>query len=142
MLNLVLGMTLTLSPASAIVPPPNPEWNCEEPTRQQEMNWCAAQEFRAADEALNAQWRATSAIMKRRDSALLRYEPEGDGTPGYFETMLEAQRAWLTYRDQHCRVEGFVARGGSLEPLLVTTCKTALTEARTKELKELAQSPN
>ncbi|MEM9310349.1 MAG: lysozyme inhibitor LprI family protein, partial [Pseudomonadota bacterium] len=70
------------------------------------------------------------------------YKPDHDTRPGWFASLLEAQRAWITYRDAHCRVDGYTARGGSLEPLLVSTCKTALTKARTNQLKELAQSPN
>ena len=45
-----------------------PGWNCAEPRFQQEMNWCAAQDFHKADAALNVQWKVTSAQMKRRDA--------------------------------------------------------------------------
>ena len=55
--------------------------------------------------------------------------------------MLEAQRGWLRYRDAHCRVDGYTARGGSLEPLLVATCKARLTRMRTEELRELVEVP-
>ncbi|NQX96204.1 MAG: DUF1311 domain-containing protein [Erythrobacter sp.] len=108
---------------------------------QRAMNICAALEYAAADDELNAQWKRTRAVMKRRDADRLEYQPEGDGRPGYMKTLLEAQRAWLQYRDAHCRAEGFNARGGSLEPLLVSTCKTALTQRRTQELKAFAESP-
>lgn len=103
---------------------------------QQEMNICAYCDFLTADAALNEQWALTRAAMQVRDAD--RYRE--DDRPGYFETLLEAQRAWITFRDAHCRSEGYRARGGSLEPLLVATCKTALTEARTEELKELART--
>ncbi|MEM6267546.1 MAG: lysozyme inhibitor LprI family protein [Pseudomonadota bacterium] len=122
--------------------PPNPGWNCNDPQAQQEMNWCAARDYKAADDALNAQWTLTADRMKARDASLTKYQPDGDGRPGYFETLLEAQRAWLTYRDAHCRADGFYARGGSLEPLLVATCKTALTKTRTDELRDLASAPD
>lgn len=117
-----------------------PQWNCDEPQAQQEMNYCAAQDFKRADEALNLQWAETSAAMKARDE---RREtgalPELDDRPGYFQTLLEAQRAWIAFRDAHCRSEGYYARGGSLEPLLVSTCKTTLTEARTQQLAQLIE---
>jgi len=139
--NTSLAALLVLSPATT-VEPPNPDWNCDDPTRQQEMNWCAGQDYAAADAALNAQWTITSAKMKARDASWNEFaDPDMDDRPGWFASLLEAQRAWLTYRDAHCRVDGYTARGGSLEPLLVSTCKTALTQARTGELKELAQSP-
>lgn len=105
---------------------------------QQEMNICAAEEYRAADAELNAQWKITRATMKARDKG---WKPDWDERPGYFASLLEAQRAWIAYRDAHCRLDGYTARGGSLEPLLVSTCKTSLTNARTAQLRELADSP-
>lgn len=108
---------------------------------QQAMNMCAHREFLIADGKLNAQWKLTRSEMKRRDAQWDEAGgPDWDERPGYFASLLEAQRAWLTYRDAHCRSGGYVARGGSLEPLLVSTCKTTLTEARTAQLRELAQT--
>jgi len=108
---------------------------------QQAMNMCAAEEFAKADAALNAQWKETRLTMKGRDQRWAKYNtPERDRRPGYFASLLEAQRAWLAYRDAHCRLDGYFARGGSLEPLLVSTCKTALTEERTRELRSLVEN--
>lgn len=118
--------------------PPDPAWNCAEPVQQQEMNWCAGQDFLAADEKLNTQWSATAARMKERDMAI---DNSHDGRPGYFDQLLAAQRAWLTFRDEHCAAEGYLARGGSLEPLLVANCRTALTEERTRQLYDLEVWP-
>jgi len=107
---------------------------------QIEMNICAHRDFLIADAELNEQWSVTRAAMRDRDASRAEY-PDGDDRPGYFETLLEAQRAWLNYRDAHCRSEGYYARGGSLEPLLVSTCKTALTKTRTNQLRELVELP-
>ena len=109
---------------------------------QQDMNICAHRDYLIADAALNAQWRVTRDKMKARDADWESYKPDHDTRPGWFASLLESQRAWLIYRDAQCRVDGYTARGGSLEPLLVSTCKTALTEARTQELKALAESPD
>ena len=122
-------LTLALSAGS-------PGWNCDDPQAQQEMNWCAAQEFHRADSALNAQWKLTTAEMKQRDQ---RDGKQTDGRPGHFAVLLAGQRAWLKYRDAQCDLEGYLFRGGSMEPLLVATCRTELTEARTKQLKNLIE---
>ena len=106
--------------------------DCENALTQSDMNQCAAREFDSADRQLNIQWTRTASEMRRRDQRDL-----GDGRPGYFETLLASQRAWLTYRDTQCRVEGYYARGGSLEPLLVSTCKADLTRERTQTLRDL-----
>jgi uncharacterized protein YecT (DUF1311 family) len=120
--------------------PPNPAWTCDDPQAQQEMNWCAGQDFEAADRELNAQWRLTRAAMQARDAEWANLG-SADKRAGFMKNLLEAQRGWLRYRDAHCALEGYEARGGSLEPLLVLTCKAQATRVRTEELKALAQSP-
>ena len=122
--------------APLILASAEPQWNCANPMAQQEMNYCAAQDFRVADAGLNAQWEKTAAAMKQRDA-----DPDSrrDGRPGYFTTLLSAQRAWIKYRDGHCASEGYLFRGGSMEPLMVSTCKTKLTEDRTQQLKFLIE---
>ena len=110
-------MILTLL-LSAAAPAGDPQWNCDDPVAQQEMNWCAHQEYLKADAGLNAQWKVTAAEMKRRDAA---WDSSHDERPGYFATLLEAQRAWIKFRDSHCASEGYLFRGGSMEPLMVST---------------------
>jgi uncharacterized protein YecT (DUF1311 family) len=103
---------------------------------QYAMNLCAHKDYLIADEALNVQWKITAAEMKLRDE---NFESTWDERPGYFQTLLDAQRAWIAYRDTHCTSEGYYARGGSLEPLLVSTCKTKLTKERTEQLQFLIE---
>lgn len=138
MLTLIAPVLVALHPASQAVPP-NPDWDCDDPQAQQEMNWCAGLDFAVADSDLNDQWAITAQAMKARDARRQDNPYARDTRPGYFDTLLEAQRAWLAFRDAHCRAEGYAARGGSLEPLLVSTCKTALTNARTEQLRALAE---
>ena len=112
---------------------------CDDPQAQQQMNYCAARDFAAADAALNEQWELTVAAMKDRDTMIDR---ANDRRPGSYEILLEGQRAWLKYRDAQCQNEGYYARGGSLEPLLVAQCRTYLTELRTQQLRDLAVEPD
>ena len=113
--------------------------NCKDPQAQLEMNMCAQREFERADVELNTQWRATAAAMRESDRGIDR---KYDREPGYFETLLAAQRAWITYRQQHCLGESFEARRGSLSPLLFSTCMSELTRERTKQLKALVEVEN
>ena len=130
---MILEIAMLMQAASV---PPNPDWNCEDPTYQQEMNWCAHQDYLAADAKLNEQWAETAAVMKTRDEQWDKSWGEG---PGYFQVLLDAQRAWLAYRDAHCTSEGYYARGGSIEPVLVSTCKSKLTKDRTQALSFLIE---
>lgn len=111
-----------------------PDIDCQDPSNQMEMTFCAHEDFVDADALMNAQWALTSAEMKLRDEG---FDPSWDDRPGYFETLLDAQRAWLAYRDAHCLSEGYAARGGSMEPMLVSGCKAHLTRLRTAELEQL-----
>ena len=108
---------------------------------QQAMNQCAYRDFLIADAELNAQWSITRARMKQDDADFAASpSAEFDTREGSFDRLLEAQRGWLRYRDAHCQVSGYEARGGSLEPLLVAMCKTELTRQRTQQLKDLVET--
>ena len=111
---------------------------CDDPQTQLALNTCAGIDFEQADERLNAQWLETVTYMKARDAEIDRAE---DSQPGHYETLLAAQRAWLAYRDAQCRSEGFLARGGSMHPMLVSQCKAYMTELRTEQLRVLAAGP-
>lgn len=128
---------LMLAQAAAL-PPCDSE--AAERGQQQAMNICAQHEFRRADAAMNTAWRKARTHMRAMDDAGgASPAAQPDPRPGYFDTMLEAQRAWLRYRDAHCRSENYAARGGSLEPLLVSKCRTRLTRRRTAQLNELVE---
>lgn len=108
---------------------------------QQAMNQCAYRDYVIADGELNAQWKITRARMKQDDADFAASaSAEFDKREGSFDRLLEAQRGWLRYRDAHCQVSGYGARGGSLEPLLVAMCKTQLTQERTQQLKDLVET--
>ena len=126
---MILATLLALAAAAQ-----DPEIDCDNAMAQFELNACAYKEYERADAAMNAQWKVTAAHMKEIDADFDRSQ---DNRPGYFDTLLAAQRAWLTYRDQHCASEGYTMRGGSAEPMVISGCQTQLTEARTKQLQEL-----
>jgi uncharacterized protein YecT (DUF1311 family) len=104
---------------------------------QQEMNICAGREFEAADKALNEQWRLTSGAMRQMDQ---QYGAQfSDGRPSFFETLVDAQRAWIAFRDKNCTVQGYAFRGGSGESFMVSACMAWMTRERTDELKQLIE---
>jgi uncharacterized protein YecT (DUF1311 family) len=112
-----------------------PDVDCGNATTQLAMNICAGRDFEKADAELNAQYKTTRDLLRQRDAA---------GTPetrGAEEALVKAQRAWVAYRDAECSSRGFQARGGSMEPLVLSACRTDLTQKRTAELKELTDQP-
>lgn len=111
------------------------ESDCTDPQTQDDMTLCAVKDYEKADAALNEVWDEAMFIAQDEDALM----PEGDTGPGYEETLREAQRAWITFRDAHCAYAGFAARGGTMQPLLVNQCLARLTGERTTQLRKLVQ---
>jgi len=84
--------------------------------------------YRTADAAMNVQYRATVAAVKRRAARAGR----GDGGQA---ALLAAQRAWLRYRDAECAPANNPFQGGSAEPMAADQCLSALTRQRTERLR-------
>lgn len=108
--------------------------NCEAPQTTVEMRLCAEQDFEVADAELNAAYKVARQHMRRLDQDL------PDHLKGAADALLQAQRAWIPFRDAACAAEGFEFRGGSFEPVMVRTCKTALTQRRSEDLRLMAVS--
>ena len=111
---LVVGGTMA-GPAGAVPP------KCNDQSTQADLDVCADQEFKAADIALN---RAYSEIQKRlADDA------------GGKKRLTVAQKAWIGFRDAECDFQTFNSRDGSIYPMIVSECLTAMTGKRTEALK-------
>ena len=106
---------------------------CDNPTTQDVPERCALADFEATEAVMNSQWDETVAEMKRLDAT----REAGDTQPGYYETLLEAQRAWVQYREAECRSESFLVRGTPAQRTIELQCKTYLTEVRIQELNVL-----
>ena len=116
----------------------DPQLNCRDPQVQQEMNICAAQDAERADAELNAVYRTAIASAQAADREYASYQTGTAGRssePGEEASLREAQRAWVAFREAHCRLEGYEARGGSMEPMLEAGCRATITRARTAELR-------
>ena len=125
--NLTTSLFLLAAAATAL--------NCGDAQSQAEMTMCAARDYQVADKELNKQWPKTLAVMKEKD----RYpQPAYDKGPSYSAALLASQRAWLAYRDAQCLADGYSARGGTMQPMLVYGCKARLTDERVGQLKAMA----
>lgn len=113
--------------------------DCDNAVSQMAMTQCAQQSFAKADALLNAEYRKTVAVMRKLDAEPGNH-PSGDTRPGYAAALTEAQRAWIAFRDAHCRTMGYQMRGGSAEPMLVWGCRETLTRDRTEQLIDLRKN--
>lgn len=127
---ILLALWLPAAPASA---QQDPGIDCENATVQMELTYCAEKDWEAADKELNTAYAAAMKAMRAMDADL------SADLKGAAEALKEAQRAWVPYRDKACAAAGFLARGGSMEPMLVYSCLAELTEQRTQELEQLTE---
>ncbi|RYE21395.1 MAG: DUF1311 domain-containing protein [Sphingobacteriaceae bacterium] len=91
------------------------------PTSQTELNVCAQQQFRAADEKLNAVYKQVLAKLSQKSK----------------QTLIKAQREWVQFRDDNALVFAGQYEGGSMQPMVSLDAKTATTHSRTEELQKL-----
>jgi len=92
---------------------------------QGEMNQQAYNEFAVADKKMNTVY-----------NKLMKALPDDEAR----QKLKASQLAWLKYRDAQAELEADNSRGGTIVPTLISGTKTALTDARTEELKTVDPS--
>jgi uncharacterized protein YecT (DUF1311 family) len=54
--------------------------------------------------------------------------------------LLDAQRAWIKYKEAHCKSVAEAYNGGSMRPMIYAGCLRELTEERTKSIKKYLET--
>ena len=108
-----------------------PEAQCEDQKTQLDMNICSFRDYLESDIELNQTWSRIERTFDR--------EPKKGSGQSDFEALLEAQRAWLVYRDKQCDAEAVAFEGGSMQPTVESTCLARVTRVRTEELNALLE---
>ena len=117
-LRLALALCLLAWPSWA------QEIDCSRAVAQVELTFCAEADRIAADAELNAAYKAALEVMKRVDADLA----SGDRAAEKF--LRQAQRDWVSFRDNACAAEAYWMHGGSAEPMVIYGCRARLTEER------------
>lgn len=97
---------------------PTSATDCEGELPQQQMNYCAAQEYWERDGELNRIYQPFKRSLSLGEQVLLT----------------DSSLAWIEFRDAECKFRAARYEGGSLQPLLHAHCMTELTENRIAEL--------
>ncbi|MGD1903442.1 MAG: lysozyme inhibitor LprI family protein [Geitlerinemataceae cyanobacterium] len=121
MLLAVATIALPSFPALATemaMSPHEPDYQCDPPVTQLDMNFCARDRWQAEDDRLDALYE--------------RLEPTLSDLAA--TALAEAQLAWAEYRDAECEFATSAYMGGSIAPLIYHDCRQALTAARADEL--------
>jgi uncharacterized protein YecT (DUF1311 family) len=115
------------------------EYHCTAPETQSqlEMNMCAELDFERADLDLNRVYREEVESARQADREIERSDQRATSEA----VLRQAQRAWLTFRDAQCTYEGYgEARGGSMEPMVYSACRSRLTRERIAQLGQSAEA--
>ena len=102
--------------------------DCAAAQTQVDLNTCAKLDFDEADSNLNDAYKAAVTKMQALDQA-----------GGAEAALRDAQRTWVTFRDQACASEGWTVHGGSMETLVVLECKARLSGTRADDLWSLSE---
>ena len=102
------------------------EVDCATAETQNEMTFCAEQDWNAADADLNAVYTDAVAALRQIDADLALGNEDANGTA----FLRQAQRDWISFRDNACAAEAWPMHGGSAEPMLIYACRARLTLER------------
>lgn len=86
---------------------------------QSEMNATAHAQYKKADAELNKVYKQLMLILDKKEKPLL----------------IQAEKDWIKYRDSHCKFDASQYEGGSMQPLIYSTCLEQLTRKRITEIK-------
>jgi uncharacterized protein YecT (DUF1311 family) len=89
---------------------------------QAEMNDKEARDYRKADQTMNELYQRL----------LKAYDPQSKAL------LIQAQRAWIAFRDADCKLATHASGQGSVFPMLQANCLAGITNQRIKDLRYLA----
>jgi uncharacterized protein YecT (DUF1311 family) len=92
--------------------------NCTNPQTQTEMNICAGISLQKSNRQLNQVYQTLLPKLSNTEKRLLS----------------AVQMRWMQFRDNECTFASSRYEGGSIQPLIISTCKDNLTRQRTSDL--------
>lgn len=93
--------------------------NCKNPESQLAMNICSAKDYDREDAKLNKSYKELIGMLDAKDK----------------EKLKEVQLSWIKFRDLQCEYDASKYDGGSIQPLIRSSCLLQMTKQRNKDLK-------
>ncbi len=120
----MVGITVMIgfSPSDAVAQP----LNCQKAQTQLELNQCASLSAGEADRQLNQVYQR---LRKNRGTQLDLQ-------------LVNAEEAWIKYRDASCAFSRSRFAGGSIAPMVYSNCMARLTKQQIQELEGYLQEGN
>lgn len=118
----LLAVTLAAAGLSAHSARAQSFTDCSGAATQLAATECAHNGWQRVDDELNRLWKVVKPAADKR---------------GQGRQLLQAQRAWLKYRDATCEGERDQYKGGSIADQIYWSCMDRLTRVRNRELKAM-----
>jgi len=104
--------------------------DCSNSNNDQEVYTCAQNNRNETELDLNKEYK----LAKTRVETL--FKGDNKELSQYMDTLTEAQRAWLKYRENDCKLASYAAdKGSDLSDANINMCTSELNEQRIKKLK-------
>lgn len=94
-------------------------FTCDQAITQQEMNSCANQSYKISDQKLNKSY-----LLLLKKSKDLEYK----------NALKQAQRSWLKFRDDQCKLVALPTQNGSAHYMVYINCLAEKTDQRIDEI--------
>jgi uncharacterized protein YecT (DUF1311 family) len=132
--RLIVPLCLLALPHAAIAADDPPD--CHNQLSTYEQQYCADNDFQAADKALNAAFKMALGQIAKSDQG------KPYDSKSWEAAMRTSQRAWVAFRDADCKGDvPFGWSGGTGTTTAVLGCMIGKTKARTEELRERYTPP-
>lgn len=122
-----LLLALTTGAASAL--------DCAEAITTPEINECAAIEQQAVEKRLNAAYRKVLAYLDSAEPAI------ADDAARARARLVEAQRAWIRFREADCDALYELNASGTIRTVLWIGCMQSHAERRIEQLDDFMEGP-
>lgn len=100
--------------------------NCQNAMTTPEINYCAEQEWQEAEKKLNDSYKKLMADLNRSDE-------NGTFYSDVRKSLLESQRAWITFRQKDCDAIYTLYAGGTIRGAMYFGCMIKHTKQRTDD---------
>ncbi|AFZ11416.1 protein of unknown function DUF1311 [Crinalium epipsammum PCC 9333] len=94
--------------------------NCNAPSSGVEEKYCAGLAYEAVDKRLNQVYRQLTSKLAGTEK----------------QRLVEAQLAWIKYRDKNCDFETYSSRNGTGYSVFLRECLQRITQQRINDLKQ------
>jgi len=100
---------------------------CGDNATQADLDVCAGDALKTSDAALNSTYRQLMDRLKADAAKRTR--------------LIDAQKAWLAFRNAECNFVASDVVGGSIYPMIISQCADGLTRSRTRQLAAYLHCP-